>query len=62
MIASRCRSGSLRSASTTADRSSSTIAPCSALGTSERSWWAFLSTTVRWRSTDRALFITAWRR
>jgi len=62
MMASRCRSGSLRSASTTSDRSSWTIAPCSALGTSDGSCWAFLSTTVRWRSTDLDLLITAWRR
>jgi hypothetical protein len=58
----RCRGGSVRRAATTADRSSSVIAPCSALGMPGGGLGALRSTTIRCRSTDRDRFTTDWRR
>ena len=54
-IASRCL-GSLRSAAITADRSSCTSAPCSALGISGDGFSGCFATTARCRSTDRDRF------
>src|ERR1019366_7796557 len=60
--ASRCRGGSVRSAATTAERSASAIASCSALGMSGGGFGACRSTTIRCRTTERDRLTTDRRR